>query len=103
MRSYLALRGKSPRSLFVFPGGTPVTKSFFSSQLRKSLAWAGMSTLCYKGHSFRIGAATTAGMQGVSEKEIQRMGRWKSQAFNIRNIFVFRCFIYSDSQLRGLI
>ena len=82
MRCYLALRGQSPGPLFVFPGGTPVIKCFFSSQLRKYLAWAGLSTLCYKGSSFRIGAATTAAMQGVSEEEIQRMGRWKSQTFN---------------------
>ena len=31
-----------------------------------------------KGH---IGAATTAAMRGLSDEEIQRMGRWKSQAF----------------------
>ena len=41
MRSYLTLRGKSQGPLFIFPGGAPVTKSFFSSQLRKSLAWGG--------------------------------------------------------------
>ena len=81
MRSYLTLRGKSQGPLFIFPGGAPVTKSFFNSQLRKSLAWAGLPTLSYKGHSFSIGAATTAAMQGVSDEEIQRMGRWKSQAF----------------------
>jgi len=81
MRMYLALRGNSPGPLFVFPGGTPVSKSFFGEQLKKSLSWAGLPTTCYKGHSFRIGAATTAAMQGVSDEEIQRMGRWKSQAF----------------------
>lgn len=81
MRTYLAVRKNSPGPLFIFPGGTPVTKSFFGDQLKKSLAWAGLSTLSYKGHSFRIGAATTAAMQGVSDEEIQRMGRWKSQAF----------------------
>ena len=81
MRAYLALRGLSPGPLFIFPGGAPVTKSFFTTQLKKSLTWAGLSPLCYKGHSFRIGAATAAAMQGVSDEEIQRMGRWKSQAF----------------------
>jgi hypothetical protein len=34
-----------------------------------------------KGHSFRIGAATAAAIQGASDEDIQRMGRWKSQAF----------------------
>lgn len=81
IRSYLAVRQNSPGPLFVFPGGTPVAKAFFGEQLKKSLAWAGLPSLCYKGHSFRIGAATTASMQGISDAEIQRMGRWKSQAF----------------------
>ena len=47
-----------------FAGGTPVTKPFFVAQLNKSLAWAGLSSSSYKGHSFRIGAATTAAIQG---------------------------------------
>ena len=81
MKTYLAVRTKSPGPLFMFPGGIPVSKSFFGDQLKKSLAWAGLSKSSYKGHSFRIGAATVAAMQGISEEEIQRMGRWKSQAF----------------------
>lgn len=81
IKSYLAVRRNSPGPLFIFPGGTPVSKSFFGDQLKKSLAWAGLSNSSYKGHSFRIGAATTAAMQGVADEEIQRMGRWKSQAF----------------------
>ncbi|KAK2160937.1 hypothetical protein NP493_1618g00010 [Ridgeia piscesae] len=35
----------------------------------------------YKGHSFRIGAATAAADSGLSETQIQTMGRWKSSAF----------------------
>ena len=81
MRLYIAVRGNSPGPLFMFPGGAPVSKSFFSVQLKKSLTWAGLPHGSYKGHSFRIGAATTAAMRGMSDEEIQRMGRWKSQAF----------------------
>ncbi|KAK2184445.1 hypothetical protein NP493_265g00002 [Ridgeia piscesae] len=81
IRAYLAVRRNAPGPLFIFPGGTPVAKPFFGDQLKKSLAWAGLSSECYKGHSFRIGAATTAAMQGISDEEIQRMGRCKSQAF----------------------
>ena len=62
MQRYLALRGSAPGPLFVFPGGSPVARYFFTE-------------------SFRIGAATMASMMGVSEEEIQRMGRWRSQAF----------------------
>ena len=81
LSAYLALRGVSPGPLFIFPGGAPVTKSFFATQWKKSLTWAGLSPSCYKGHRFRIGAATAAAMQGVSDEEIHRMGRWQSYAF----------------------
>ena len=35
----------------------------------------------YKGHSFRIGAATYAAEQVVSDDKIRHLGRWKSDAF----------------------
>ena len=81
MKCYLVLRGSQPGPLFVFPVGGVVTRSFFTDQLSKSLCWAGLPTDIYKGHSFRIGYATQAAMDGVSEEGIQRMGRWKSHAF----------------------
>ena len=81
IKAILAVRRNAPGPLFIFPGGTPVTKAYFGDQLKKSLAWAGLFSECYKGHSFRIGAAITAAMQGISDEKIQRMGRWKSQAF----------------------
>ena len=56
-------------------------RSFFTENLHRSLIWSGHTPKTYKVHSFRIGAATTASMMGVSEEHIQRMGRWRSQAF----------------------
>ncbi len=32
-------------------------------------------------HSFRIGAATTAAHKGLSQQQIQELGRWSSEAF----------------------
>ncbi|KAK6173009.1 hypothetical protein SNE40_016550 [Patella caerulea] len=55
--------------------------SFFYAHLQYSLKWAGLDSNRYKGHSFRIGGATTALMMGINERTIQQLGRWKSNAF----------------------
>ena len=35
----------------------------------------------WNGHSFRRGTATWAAQVGISETEIQTLGRWKSDAY----------------------
>lgn len=67
--------------LFTFMNGTPVSRKYFSDQLCLSLNWCGLDSKQYKGHSFRIGAATTAFTKGISEQKIKAMGRWSSDAF----------------------
>ncbi len=42
---------------------------------------AGIDTANFSGHSFRIGAASTAACVGFSDSFIQTLGRWKSAAF----------------------
>ena len=83
LSEYLSLRqhGKQDEPLFSFMNGSPISRSFFNSNLQRSLGWAGLSLSAYKSHSFRIGAATTAALKGYSEADIQYMGRWKSDAF----------------------
>ena len=53
---------------------------FFSEQLVLSLQWAGCNTKLYKSNSFRIGRATVAAAQGMSDDTISRLGRWSSSA-----------------------
>ena len=41
----------------------------------------------YSGHSFRRGAATTAKEAGLSESEIQLLGRWKSDSYGVQIVY----------------
>ena len=78
---YLHTRGSSPGPLFVFPDKTPISRTYFSSQLSACLSHAGYDPSLYKCHSFRICAATTAATRGYTDVQIQSMGRWRSAAF----------------------
>ena len=78
---YLQIRGPSPGPLYIFPNGRPVSRFFFIQQLQAALVWCNLDTRYYKGHSFRIGAATTAAELGLSDSQIASMGRWKSSAY----------------------
>ena len=80
--AYLAQRpnsGKGP--LFVKRDGSPLTKPMLVDMLHNALRCAGIDPTYYKGHSFRIGAATTAAALGIQDSLIQKMGRWSSAAF----------------------
>jgi integrase len=80
-QKYKSMRGISKGPLFIFPDKTPVTRSFFVSQLNTALLWAKLDPKLYKGHGFRLGAATTAAANGLSESQIEAMGRWHSKAY----------------------
>jgi hypothetical protein len=49
--------------------------------MRETLLAAGVEYHRFSGHSFRIGAATTAAARGVADSTIQTLGRWKSESF----------------------
>lgn len=79
--NYLTIRGNSPGLLFHFKDNTPLTKSRYTSKFRDFLNQAGIDGTQYAGHSFRIGAASTAAAKGVEDSLIQTLGRWKSTAY----------------------
>lgn len=77
----LEIRGNNEGYLFIYKNGSPVSRSHFSDALNGALSFTGLSAQRYKGHSFRIGAATWAMQIGKTDSQIRVMGRWHSNAF----------------------
>ncbi len=52
-----------------------------SSRDEAAMERAGVDSRGFSGHSNRIGAATVAAKAGVRDAIVQRLGRWKSDAY----------------------
>lgn len=84
IHNYLKQACPSTGALFQNQSGSPITRHFFQTQLKRCIKAAKINNNQhqYKSHSFRIGAATEAvSSLGLSDQEIQRLGRWRSDAF----------------------
>lgn len=81
LAAYVELRGQSPGPLFCSVLGKPVNRSAFDQQLHRSLGFCRLDSSRYKGHSFRIGAATHKAQMGYTDAMIRSLGRWSSNAF----------------------
>ena len=79
--SYIVRRGSQPGPFFLTTAGVPLVKQEFVGEFRKILAAVGLPAEDYAGHSFSIGAATSAALAGVEDSTIQLLGRWQSAAF----------------------
>ena len=77
--AYLKFRGSQPGPLFQWQSGTPKTR--FVEEVRVVLEAAHLPAKDFAGHSFRIGAATTAALAGLPDSAIQTLGHWKSSAY----------------------
>ena len=83
MLRYLAVRGVDDGPLFRMKEGSPLTRVALVEKVRKALTQAGINPARYAGHSFRIGAATTAAASGISDATIQQLGRWRSNEIHL--------------------
>ena len=81
--NYLARRGATDGPLFLRANGQPLTRKWFVEQVQQALMTAGIDSMAYNGHSFRIGAATTAAACGLNEALIKTLGRWASTAYQV--------------------
>lgn len=78
---YLLVRPVSEGNLFLHVDSRPLSRSQFSAVLNKTIKKLGLHSSQFKSHSFRIGRATQLAIQGVPDKAIQQMGRWRSDCY----------------------
>ena len=80
---YLEVRSSTAGPLFIHTDGIPLTRASLVSRLKQALCQVGIQPDAFNGHSFRIGAATTAAQRGMEDSLIQTLGRWKSDAYKL--------------------
>ncbi|KAL3876516.1 hypothetical protein ACJMK2_034360 [Sinanodonta woodiana] len=87
MISYRGLRVKqgalaqSPLFLESEFDSSPLSRYTFINYLRNVLSHLGYEDSQFSGHSFRIGAATSAAASGVEDHIIKALGRWSSDCY----------------------
>ena len=79
--NYMAIRGTAQGPFFMTSTGQPLIKAAFIAKVRHALKEIGLPYECFAGHSFRIGAATTAAKLGLEDSLIRTLGRWNSDAY----------------------
>ena len=73
--SYIEKRGLDPGPLSRLEDKCPLTRDKFVREVRQALKAAGYDEEKYAGHSFWIGAATTAAAAGIEDSLIKSLGR----------------------------
>lgn len=79
--AYIAIRQARLGPLFIFKDDSPLTRDKLVSAVQSALNQTGMDTSGFTGHSFRIGAATSAAQAGLEDSLIKMLGRWESSAY----------------------
>jgi len=80
--SYLSIRGKTAGPLFLFQDGRPLSLASLTDWLPRILSAAGIQG-SFSSHSFRIGAATVGARNGIPDHQIQALGRWLGNAYQL--------------------
>ena len=81
VQGFIAIRNPQTCILFCHADGSPVMRYQFGAVLAKCIDYLGLPKGGCRTHSFRIGAASWLAKNGISDKTIKEMGRWKSDAF----------------------
>ena len=78
---YLGRRGNLAGPLFCLETGQPLQRRSFTTQIQQAHSASSVDGTLFNGHSFRLGAATSASIAEVSESIIKRLGRGQSSAY----------------------
>ena len=81
MTAFLLQRSPASGPLFTLQDGSTLSRACLVTAVRSCLRAGGVNEEAYSGHSFRIGAATTAAKKGIEDSMIQVLGRWQSAAY----------------------
>ena len=81
LRKYIALRGDRSGPFACHENNTPFTRVEFVHQLKNQLRLLNHNVDHYNTHSFRIGKATDMHTLGASNSQIEKIGRWRTNAF----------------------
>ena len=68
LTEFIRARGVVPAPFFAYPNGKLMLRREFDMLLKRVLAFCGLSSKLYKGHSFRVGAATDSALRAVCQK-----------------------------------
>ena len=79
--TYLARRTSDQGPSFILLSGQLLTRQKLVDLAKESIKQAGIDPSNYSGHSFRIGAATTAAANRIGDAVIQTLGRWSSDSY----------------------
>ena len=79
--AYLSLRGNVPGPLFLLANGQPLSHLILTDWLRQSFSTVGEGN--FPSHSFRIGATMVAARNGIPDHQIQDLGCWTSNAYQL--------------------
>ena len=83
MQHYFQSTSPCPGPLFSFQSGRLLARSAVICLLRDAARHARLSYHSLKGHSFRIGAASTAAAAGLPDWLIKVLGRWSSDCYQL--------------------
>lgn len=83
LQQYMCLTKSKFGPLFQYRNGRFLTRHDFTTEVRNLLEKGGIKPSDYAGHSFRIGAATTAAAKKIPVWLIKSMGRWASNCYEM--------------------